>query len=78
MKIKIYKNASEVEEKYLPDLADRQAECWWAKPFEEYKICKNNNCKALFSIEEVLWNLMEIRNILSNDFELFQKQPSDE
>ena len=67
MQLKTYKNASNIEEKYLSDLAQRQAECWWAKPFEEYKICKNENCRALFSIEEVLWNVMEIRNPQSSE-----------
>ena len=67
MQLQTYKNASNIEEKYLSDLAQRQAECWWSKPFEEYKICKNDNCRALFSIEEVLWNLMEIRNPQSSE-----------
>ena len=66
MQLQTYKNASNIEEKYLPELAERQAECWWAKPFEEYRICSNDDCKALFSIEEVLWNLIEIRSLQSS------------
>ncbi len=65
MQIKSYQDASKIENKYLPQLAERQAECWWAKPFDEYRICKNDSCKAIFSIEEVLWNILEIRNITS-------------
>ena len=70
MQIKTYKDASTIEERYLPQLAKRQAECWWAKPFEEYKICMNENCKAIFSTEEVLWDVMNIRipEIYNNNF----------
>ena len=61
MQIKSYQDASDIEERYLHGLANSQAECWWAKPFDEYRICTNENCKTLFSIEEVLWDILNIR-----------------
>ena len=66
MEIKTYKNASKIEERYISDLALRQAECWWAKPFEEYRICNNRWCRAIFSTQEVLWDIMKIREIESS------------
>ncbi len=61
MQLKSYKDASKIEERYLPQLATRQAECWWAKPFDEYRICQNTSCKAIFSTQEVLWDVLKIR-----------------
>ena len=62
MQIQSYKRAADIEEKYLPQLAKRQAECWWAKPFEEYLICVNKKCRAIFSSQEVLWDVMRVRH----------------
>jgi hypothetical protein len=53
MKIEVYKNTSTILEKLLPSLIDAQIECWGSKPFDEYKICENEECRALFSIEDI-------------------------
>lgn len=66
MKILSYKKASDIEEKYLSSLVDSEIECWWQKPFDEYKICTNPECKAVFAIEDVYKNLQNYRNRVDN------------
>lgn len=66
MKILSYKKASDIEEKYLSSLVDSEIECWWQKPFDEYKICKNPECKAVYSIEDIYENLRNYRNRVDN------------
>lgn len=66
MEIKTYKKASEIEEKYLSSLVDSEIECWWSRPFDEYKICSNSECRALYSIEDIYENIKNYRNRLDD------------
>ncbi len=59
MRIESYKEAKNLPEKYLPSLVDAEIECWWSRPFSEFRICKNDKCKATFSIEDVYWSIEE-------------------
>jgi len=62
MQIELYRSGEIIKKEDIWILADRQAECWWAKPFNEYRICTNTDCKAVFPIEEVLWDILNIRD----------------
>ena len=53
MQIKAFKYAQDIPESYLPSLIDAQIECWGAAPFDEYKICTNPDCWAIYSIQDV-------------------------
>lgn len=66
MEIISYKNTSDIPEKYLPSLVDAQIECWWAKPFDEYMICSDENCKAVYSIEDVFWSYEDFKKYNTN------------
>ena len=69
MEIVDYKNSSDIDEKYIPSLLARQVECWWSEPFWEYKVCKSEDCNAIFSLEKVCWNISNLRAwIIWNDF----------
>ena len=73
MKLELFKEAKNIPEKYLPSLVDAEIECWWSEPFSEFRICKNNSCKAVFSIEDVYWCVEEYQKVrdrweLNNDF----------
>ncbi len=57
MNIAVYEDASTLPEEYFPSLADAQIECWWSRPFDEYKICQDEKCRALYSIEDVFWSI---------------------
>jgi len=59
LEIKSYKDASLIPEEYLPSLVDSEIECWWSRPFDEYKKC--DDCGAIFSIEDVYGSLEEFR-----------------
>lgn len=62
MELITYKNASQVPEEFLPSLIDAQIECWWSKPFDEFKICNNNWCRAIYSIEDIYWSLEKYKS----------------
>ena len=66
MEIKTYEKASNIEEKYLSSLVDGEIECWWSRPFDEYKICSNRECRALYSIEDIYENIKNYRNRLDD------------
>lgn len=70
MRLESYKEAKKMPEKYLPSLVDAEIECWWSRPFNEYRICDNDSCKAIYSIEDVYWNLSNFwnKNNHNNDF----------
>lgn len=61
MRLESYPEAKKMPEKYLPSLVDAEIECWWSEPFSEYRICKNDWCKAIFSIEDVYWSVEEFQ-----------------
>ena len=71
MNIEVYKDASTMSEERFLSLVDTQIECWWVRPFDEYLICKDYKCRALFSIEDVHWNIDNFRKEKwkKNDFE---------
>lgn len=60
MEILEYKNAIDIPDSLIPSLARSEVECWWAEPFSEYKIC--DDCKWLYSIEEVHGSVENFRN----------------
>lgn len=62
MQVLDYKDSSNIEEKYINSLFERQVECWWSEPFGEYKVCTNEKCSAVFSLEKVCWNISNLRN----------------
>lgn len=62
MKIETYKKAINIPEKYFESLVDREIECWGSRPFDEYKICANPECKAIFSIEDIYETTWNYRN----------------
>ncbi len=62
MEIVTYKKASEIEEKYLSSLVDAEIECWGSRPFDEYKICSNPECRAIYSIEDIYETIDDYRN----------------
>lgn len=73
MRLETYPEAKKMPEKYLSSFVDAEIECWWSEPFSEFRICKNNLCKAVFSIEDVYWNIEEFQKrrelwILDNNF----------
>lgn len=57
MEIQTYNDASQIPEEQLSSLVDAEIECWWSRPFDEYRICNNEECRAIFSIEDVFWSL---------------------
>lgn len=62
MRLESYKEAKNVPEKYLSSLVDAEIECWWSKPFSEYRICQNDKCWATYSIEDVYWSVEEYQD----------------
>lgn len=72
MNILEFKEAKNIPEKLLPSLVKSEVECWWSEPFSEYKIC--NDCKAIFSIEEVHGSVENFRKSENNwdDFECLE------
>jgi len=60
MKIIWYKKAINTEKKYFSSLIDKEIECWWSKPFNEFLIC--NKCKKLYSIQDIYWNIQNYNN----------------
>jgi len=70
MEIKSYKKVSDVPEKYLSSFVEAEIKCWGARPFDEYMVCKNSKCKALYSIEDVHWTKGDIND--SFDFKCIE------
>ncbi|MDD5213607.1 MAG: GNAT family N-acetyltransferase [Candidatus Gracilibacteria bacterium] len=67
MELKSYKKASEIPKKYLASLVDAEIECWGSRPFDEYKICTNPNCKAIFSIEDIYETVANYINRINDE-----------
>lgn len=60
LEIKSYEKADDIPLKYLSSLVDSEIECWWSKPFDEFKIC--NSCNAVYSIEDIYWDIVSYRS----------------
>ncbi len=67
MKIETYKKASDIPKKYLPSLVDSEIECWGSRPFNEYKICSNSECGAIYAIEDIYETIDNYRNRTDNE-----------
>jgi hypothetical protein len=67
MKVETYKRGIDIPEKYLPSLVDSEIECWGARPFDEYKICKNPQCKAIFAIEDIYETIENYRKRINEE-----------
>ena len=63
MKLESFREAKNMPEKYLPSLVDAEIECWWSRPFSEFRICKSDICKATYSIEDVYWSIKEYQKM---------------
>ena len=62
MKVKQYKNAIDMPEKYIDSLVDSEIECWWSKPFDEFLRCTDPSCWKIYSIEDSYWTISNYRN----------------
>lgn len=67
MELRSYERTKKMPEKYLSSLIDAQIECWWSKPFDEYMICTDNDCRALHSIEEIHGSIANFRQKLEKN-----------
>jgi hypothetical protein len=52
----------EIPDNLLDSLIDAEIECWWSEPFWEFLICESQECWKLYSIEETLWDIEQLRN----------------
>lgn len=67
MRLESYKEAKNIPEKYLSSYIDAEIECWWCKPFDEYRICNNWSCWAMFSIENVYWSVWNYKQLSESE-----------
>jgi len=70
MEVLSFQDATEIPEKYIKSLVLPQIKCWWSEPHWEFKICSNNVCGRLFSIEEIhKWKkIVNIHNECADNF----------
>ncbi len=59
MEIVWYKDANEMPRELMSSFINRQIECWWSEPFDEYLICRD--CWMLNSIQKVHWSVENFR-----------------
>ncbi len=48
-----FPDASKIPSKYREMLVYPQIHCWWSEPHGEYKICDDDSCRRIISIEEI-------------------------